>query len=218
MRSSCATSSVYLLNKLVWLLHFVGSLFNMIGWLRLQSVCKFAHLLQSVATDALETFCRYSADILQIFCRWSAECLQICLHICSRSTADYKQICSFHTGHIHSLQRIVVLNFVLQIPTHYGLHGYIMPLLLQDIGVLTHWGPGFFSISALSWNLRYFDTWFWIVKRHMGQLLQQNIDKYWLTLSFKLIILWYTFTEQFNKYFLCLMLCYLFNLILTSLH
>ena len=79
-------------------MHFVGSLFNMIGWFRLQSVCKFADLLQIVAADALQTFCRYSADILQTFCRWSAVCLQICLHICSRSAADYKQICSFRTG------------------------------------------------------------------------------------------------------------------------
>ena len=77
------------------------------------------------------------------------------------------------------------------------------PLLLQDIGV----GPGFFSISALSWSLRYFDTWVWLLKMHMGQLWQQNIDKYRLALFFNLIILWYTLTEQFNKYFFFMLCC-----------
>ena len=47
-------------------------------------------------------------------------------------------------------------------------------------------------------------------------LLQQNIDKYRLTLYFNLIILSCTLTEQFNKYFfLCCVT--LFNLTLFVL-
>ena len=67
------TSSVYGLNKRCLIGAFCRFLFNMIGWFRLQSICKFADLLQIIAADALQTFCRYSADILQTFCRQSAD-------------------------------------------------------------------------------------------------------------------------------------------------
>ena len=79
-------------------MHFVCFLFNMIRWFRLQSVCKFADLLQIIAADALQIFCRYSADGLQIICGWSVDCLQISYRRACRSVADYKQICSFRTG------------------------------------------------------------------------------------------------------------------------
>ena len=63
----------------------------MIGWFRLQSVCKFADLLQIVTTDALQTFCRYSADILQTFCRHSADDLHIVCRSAGTSVADLQQ-------------------------------------------------------------------------------------------------------------------------------
>lgn len=84
-----ASLSVCLIN-IVWLVHSVGFLFNTIDWFGLQSICKFADLLQVVATDALRTFCR------SIFCRLAADILQI---VCI-SAADCKQDSSFRTGHV----------------------------------------------------------------------------------------------------------------------